>query len=182
MDTEPLEPTQPPPDAAQRDDTHHGAPAGGAWIDPDGEVAVTPDATERGFGATHADAQSTVAPDITDEHARDESGRWLPGQSGNGKGRTPDRFTISGVLRSKLRQPADPDDPDGPSVAEVLAEQWIKLGLDGDAKALEALSSRVEGKPAQAVSLSLDGSSPLHHQVRVRSTPRIAPPPDDDDA
>ena len=157
-DTEALEPTPPPPDTAWSEDL---------------EFVAVPPATERV-------ELPAVTPDITDTHARDALGHWLPGQSGNGKGRTPDKYTLSGTLKAKLKLPADPDDPDGPTVAEALAEQWIKLGLGGDAKALEALSSRVEGKPAQAVSLSLDGSSPLHHQVNVRSSPRIAPPADDD--
>ena len=141
---------------------------------------VTPDATQRGLATRHdaervtpeqvETAEVTVTSGISEEHTR-EPKMWEPGgPSPNPSGRTPDKYTLSGTLKAKLAAPVDPDDPDGPTVAEALADEWIKVGLSGDAKALEALSSRVEGKPAQAVSLSLDGASPLHHQLGVRTS------------
>lgn len=56
--------------------------------------------------------------------------RWLPGQSGNPKGRTPDSVTT--LLKEKDKQ--------------AVADKLYQLALDGDMKAIDVFLDRTEGK------------------------------------
>ncbi len=119
------------------------------------------------------DAELTDTSVIRDEHTR---GPWEKGgPSPNPGGRPRGKYSVTDALRAQLAEPH----PDGGTYGEQLAARMIKDALGGEVKAQIAVVEHIEGKPAQAVSLSLDGSSPLHHQVNVRSSPRIAPPDDD---
>lgn len=93
---------------------------------------------------------------------RDAQGRFTkgnshafqPGQSGNPKGR-PKAITLSEAYRRELAK-LDPNDSEGRTFAEVLAEQTILKAKGGDVAALREIADRVEGKAKQTVTLTMD--------------------------
>jgi len=80
--------------------------------------------------------------------------RFQPGQSGNPKGR-PKSITLSEAYRRELAR-IDPNDPQGRTHAEVLAEQMIAKAKTGDVQALKEIADRVEGKARQTVTLTVE--------------------------
>jgi predicted transcriptional regulator len=89
--------------------------------------------------------------------------RFRPGQSGNPKGR-PKSITLSEAYRRELAK-VDPDDPEGRTRAEVLAEQMYAKAKTGDVQALREMADRTEGKPRQTLSLSLERREQLEAAV-----------------
>jgi hypothetical protein len=76
---------------------------------------------------------------------------WAPGVSGNPGGRPKTRH-ISEALRQKLDAPVE----DGRTYAQVIADRLVNTAAyakrDSQAtEAAEAIASRIEGKPVQAV-------------------------------
>jgi len=89
--------------------------------------------------------------------------RFKPGQSGNPKGR-PKSITLSEAYRRELAK-VDPNDSEGRSFAEVLAEQMIVKARGGDVSALRELGDRTEGKARQSISLSMEKREQLERAV-----------------
>jgi hypothetical protein len=76
---------------------------------------------------------------------------WAKGVSGNPGGR-PKSTPISDLLRELLEQPR-PNDPDKRPYAKVIAESLLERASKGDLQAVREIADRVEGKPAQSVSV-----------------------------
>jgi hypothetical protein len=97
---------------------------------------------------------------------------YRPGQSGNPSGK-PAHKEVSKALRARLAELA-PGDKLGRSNAEMLADQWIRVGLSGNIPALISLTDRAEGKPAVVVGVSgtpdglrelIEGVEEVHKQL-----------------
>ena len=98
-----------------------------------------------------------------------------PGVSGNPNGRPKDDFSFAGLFRAALAQ----KDDTGRSVGQRLVDRYIELGLAGNPTALEALVARIDGKPAQSLTLKGDTDAPLHvrHSARLEmDTPGLEAP------
>ena len=102
-----------------------------------------------------------------DPASRTEAGRFAPGYSGNPKGRKPEEFSFLGILRSALAE----ENKSGKSVGERIIARYIKLALAGNGQALEALVARIDGKPAQSLTLKGESDAPLHvrHSARLEA-------------
>ena len=103
----------------------------------------------------------------------DKPWEWKPGQSGNPNGRPKDQFSFMGILRSALAE----ENKSGHSVGERLVARYIKLGLAGNGQALEALMARIDGKPAQSLTLKGDSAEPLHVRHSARLEAPVKPKP-----
>lgn len=86
-----------------------------------------------------------------------EATRFKPGQSGNPGGR-PRTAPLSRAYRELLAQPV-PDDPEGRTYAEVIAQVLARKALKGDIRAAQELADRAEGRARQAIEIQ---------QVRLR--------------
>ena len=82
--------------------------------------------------------------------------RWVKGQSGNPGGR-PSVASLAKACRQKLEEPF-PNDPEGRSYAEVIADKLARLAAKGDISAARELADRAEGRPRQQVEVSGDGT------------------------
>ena len=104
----------------------------------------------------------------------DKPWEWKPGESGNPNGRPKDQFSFMGILRSALAE----KNAAGKSVGQRLVARYIKLGLAGNPQALEAIMARIDGKPAQSLTLKGDSDAPLHvrHSARLEQAPKPALP------
>ena len=100
----------------------------------------------------------------------------MPGVSGNPNGRPKDQFSFMGILRSALAE----ENKSGKSVGERIIARYIKLALAGNGQALEALVARIDGKPAQSLTLKGDSDAPLHvrHSARLEQVtkPKLPAP------
>jgi hypothetical protein len=81
-----------------------------------------------------------------------ERTRWKPGQSGNPSGR-PRTALLSQAVREKLGDLV-PDDPQGRTFAQKIADSLIERAARGDPESFRALGDRAEGKPSQSVALT----------------------------
>ena len=98
-------------------------------------------------------------------------GTWQPGQSGNPNGRPKLGLALTDVLREHMEAS---DEGDTVPRKQRLAEKLYELAMAGNVSAVEYIANRLDGKPTVALSLSC-ADSPLHHQVRVRSSVRRHP-------
>jgi hypothetical protein len=78
------------------------------------------------------------------------------GQSGNPAGR-PKSITLSEAYRRQLSQPF-PDDSQGRTYAEVIAERACLAASGGDVGAAREIADRTEGKPKQAIDVDMSVS------------------------
>ncbi len=102
--------------------------------------------------------------------------QFQPGQTGNPNGAPKHKVELTKLLTSRLEQTAD----DGRTWAQRVTEKLISMAESGNVEALRYLMDRIEGKPTQAVSLSLD-EGPLHYRLAVRDGgPRLAAAPPGD--
>ena len=106
-----------------------------------------------------------------DPASRTAAGRFAPGYSGNPKGRKPEEFSFMGILRSALAE----ENKSGKSVGERIIARYIKLALAGNGQALEALVARIDGKPAQSLTLKGDSAEPLHVRHSARLEQEVKP-------
>lgn len=79
---------------------------------------------------------------------------FKPGRSGNPKGR-PKSIVLSEAYRRALAQPF-PDDPDGRTFAEVIAEKMVISAAAGDVAPAREIADRTEGKPRQMLDVDLN--------------------------
>lgn len=75
--------------------------------------------------------------------------RWKKGQSGNLSGR-PKSKTLSNAYKNKLEE-AVPNDPEGRTWAELIAEAQVRDAVRGNVQAAREIADRTEGKPRQAI-------------------------------
>jgi len=78
---------------------------------------------------------------------------WPKGVSGNPAGR-PKSVTLSEAYRKKLASPF-PDDPEGRTYAEVIAEKMVMAAAAGEVGSAREIADRTEGKPRQAVDVDM---------------------------
>jgi hypothetical protein len=76
---------------------------------------------------------------------------WKKGQSGNPGGR-PKMAPLSQACRELLASPK-PDDPDGGTYAEVIAQVLADKALAGDIRAAQELADRAEGRARQSIAV-----------------------------
>ena len=99
-------------------------------------------------------------------------GRPFPkGVSGNPGGRPRNEDSLAAQLREVL---AEVDEETGKTTGRLLAEKYVELGLGGNVMAITAIADRVDGKPAQSVTLKGDRAEPLHvrHSARLEVAPK----------
>lgn len=75
--------------------------------------------------------------------------QWKKGQSGNPTGR-PKSKTLSDAYRKKLEEPV-PNDPEGRTWAELIAEGQVRDAVRGNVQAAREIADRTEGKPRQSI-------------------------------
>jgi hypothetical protein len=75
--------------------------------------------------------------------------RWKKGQSGNLSGR-PKSKTLSTAYKNKLEE-AVPNDPEGRTWAELIAEAQVRDAVRGNVQAAREIADRTEGRPRQAI-------------------------------
>ena len=75
--------------------------------------------------------------------------RWKKGQSGNPSGR-PKSKTLSDAYKNKLEEPV-PNDPDGRTWAELIAEAQVRDAVRGNVQAAREIADRTEGRARQAI-------------------------------
>ncbi len=104
--------------------------------------------------------------------------QFQPGTSGNPNGRPKDSTSITAEAKRLLAKPGQGNRLN----ATLVAEKLLSLALAGNVEALRYLGDRTDGKPAQAVTLSLD-EGPLHHRLNViDGGPRLSAAPPAEDA
>ena len=91
-------------------------------------------------------------------------GTW-PGQSGNPNGRPRKGLALTDVLREHMDAS---DEGDSVPRKQRLAEKLYELAMAGNVSAIEYIGNRLDGRPTQALALSLDDDSPLHYRLPVR--------------
>jgi hypothetical protein len=104
--------------------------------------------------STEKQAENTGGRDERGRFTKDTPTAFKPGQSGNPAGR-PKSITLSEAFRRQLSQPM-PDDPEGRTFAEVIAERMCVAASGGDVSAAREIADRVEGKPKQSVNLDMN--------------------------
>ena len=75
---------------------------------------------------------------------RDDKGRWKQGRSGNPKGRPKKNLCIPDILK----EIGEEDFGNGASNLEQVMRVVFKKALNGEMRAIEYISERMEGKPA----------------------------------
>lgn len=80
-----------------------------------------------------------------------EATRFQPGQSGNPGGR-PKMAPLSNACRELLASPV-PDDSQGRTYAQAIAEALGKRALSGDIRAAQELADRAEGRARQSIEI-----------------------------
>jgi hypothetical protein len=102
--------------------------------------------------------------------------KFKPGQSGNPKGR-PKSITLSEAYRKMLAQ-VDEADAQKRTRAEILAEEMYVKAKSGDVQALREIADRVEGKPKQTVTLTLERRAQLEKAIQgIMSDAEVAGKP-----
>jgi len=85
-------------------------------------------------------------------------GRRFPkGVSGNPSGR-PKTALLSQAVRQKLGALV-PDDPQGRTYAQVIADELVRAAMRGNPECFRALSDRTEGRPTQPVAVTTSEST-----------------------
>ena len=85
-------------------------------------------------------------PNIAEEG---KAHRWRKGQSGNPSGR-PKSKTLSDAYKHKL-EGAVPNDPEGRTWAELIAEAQVRDAVRGNVQAAREIADRTEGRARQAI-------------------------------
>lgn len=102
-------------------------------------------------------------------------GTWLPGQSGNPKGRPRKELCITDHLRRILAEVG----PDGESThAEMLARTLVNQAIKGDYRSIREVMDRVEGRTVQQmefVNPPVAGSLAQQVENMLKSVPPLDP-------
>jgi hypothetical protein len=80
-----------------------------------------------------------------------EATRFQPGRSGNPGGR-PKTAPLSQACRELLAVPV-PDDPDGRTYAEAIAQKLAQKAIEGDIRAAQEIADRAEGRARQSIEI-----------------------------
>lgn len=92
--------------------------------------------------------------------ARDENGRFKPGQSGNPKGRPRKGQALTEILEKHARKRDVDFKGKRLTRQEALSQKLWALALAGDVAAIRYIFDRIDGKPRQSVDLDHTFESP----------------------
>nr|BDD44980.1 hypothetical protein 2 [Spirochaetaceae bacterium] len=92
--------------------------------------------------------------------ARDENGRFIPGSSGNPKGRPKKGQALTEILEKHAKKRDVEWKGKNISRKEALAQKLWSLALSGDVAAIKYIYDRVDGRPIQGVDLSGEVDTP----------------------
>jgi hypothetical protein len=84
---------------------------------------------------------------------------FLPGQSGNPKGRPPKVVSITSIVKRLLEQPCPHDSTK--TWSEAIAGVWLEQCYRGNPQLTKELIDRLEGR----VPLPVEGSINMHHDI-----------------
>lgn len=84
-------------------------------------------------------------------------GTWLPGQSGNPKGRPPKGHSIVDILTDMMNEK--------PEIKRALGSKLFQLALDGDLNAIKVVMQYLDGMPVQRTELTGADGEPLAVQL-----------------
>lgn len=79
-----------------------------------------------------------------------EKHKWLPGKSGNPKGRTPNKECLTSLLRAEIEKMC-PQDKKGRTWKELIVLSTMTLAIKGHPGALKEVWERMEGKVTQPI-------------------------------
>lgn len=96
---------------------------------------------------------------------------WVKGQSGNPDGPSKQRRFFAALDRAIAQE-------DGKRLREA-AEKLLTLASEGEPWAVQMLADRLDGKPAQQVTLSGDEDNPLRIEKVVREIVKPRTPDDE---
>ncbi|NOT61558.1 MAG: hypothetical protein HOP19_15180 [Acidobacteria bacterium] len=120
-------------------------------------------------------AKATVKQRKNSEKNTDELKKKLanlkpfkPGQSGNPTGR-PKGVLFLGEAYKKQLSKLFPDDPDGRTYAEVIAEKVCDIASTGDFKAAKEIADRTEGRAKQAVEITLPKTEAAKYEAMIEN-------------
>jgi len=99
--------------------------------------------------------------DVAGTPERKKDGTWAKGVSGNPAGRAKGRPTLAWALRHKLAEPVNPDDPEGKTWLDVVAEQTLAGALKGDKTDKKLLYNYHDGKAPQAIEITGADGGPV---------------------
>jgi hypothetical protein len=77
---------------------------------------------------------------------------FIPGQSGNPGGRPKGSTKISTAYQRSLARLV-PDDPEGRTYAQYIADKTVELAAQGNLTALKEVTDRVEGKSPRVIEI-----------------------------
>ncbi len=80
---------------------------------------------------------------------------FMPGQSGNPGGRPKGSVKLSTCYERSLARPY-PDDAQGRTYAQVIADKAVELAAAGDIAAIKEVTDRTEGKAPQKVEVNTE--------------------------
>lgn len=109
------------------------------------------------------------AQKITDEQAKPKrdpaTGQWLPGASGNPKGRPPDRLSLTAILRRILTRKVNPTDiNDDRTIASEMMEAAVAHAQAGNAAFFTQLMDRMDGRVPERTEVRLSGGWRMNYQ------------------
>jgi hypothetical protein len=96
---------------------------------------------------------------------------FMPGQSGNPGGRPKGTVKLSTCYERSLARPY-PDDPEGRTYAQVIADKAVELAAKGDIPAIKEVTDRTEGKAPQRVEVAADVNT-AQGQLFLDDTPVV---------
>lgn len=81
--------------------------------------------------------------------------QFKPGQSGNPAGRPPKKYSLDALLEAELQKPHGRL-PDGSLVTkgEMINRKLVEKATDGNMKAIEIVTNRLDGKPMQKIQIT----------------------------
>lgn len=83
---------------------------------------------------------------------RDEKGQWLPGESGNPRGRPV--FSIVSIIKDELQ--SVPEGQQEPLIRQIIREYIADARIRNDGTAIRDIIDRFDGKPKQHIAVSDD--------------------------
>jgi hypothetical protein len=77
---------------------------------------------------------------------------WTKGKSGNPAGRPPSEKAFADLLRIAIKEP----NAEGVPKLRSIVDQLVNAALDGESWAMQMIADRLDGKPAQESTVTID--------------------------
>lgn len=105
-------------------------------------------------------------------NGRNELGRYVPGRSGNPKGRPPASEIAADWIRRYAEQP-HPGDPEARTRGQLVALAVYQAAIEGDVRAAKLVLDRIEPVPTNSITINNQvGASGLLAIEAIRSDPQ----------